>query len=67
MEELENLLSGVCVEGKELVDQAASSGAEPWQGEDLGGCPLFLRMYCSVGRDLGIISCIQTCFIQQTF
>lgn len=32
-----------------------------------GGMSTFLRMYCSVGRDLGIISCIQTCFIQQTF
>lgn len=41
VEELENLLSGVCVVGKELVYQAA--GAQPWEGGELGECPLFLE------------------------
>lgn len=66
VEELGNLLSGVCVVGKELVDQAAASESELWEGGELGGdVHFFLRMYCSVGReqlpapcstDLGIIS-----------
>lgn len=43
VEELEDLLSGVCAVGKELLDQAAASGAEAWEGGELGGCPLFLK------------------------